>query len=141
MAENFENAKIKGDISMSIYDLNKQIVSQLDGLSKEEKMKLPKDMKDFLASINNTYYMLICKDLSYYTLLKRTGNSINGNMLETIRELLRDHGRLITYSFSENKDCIEFWVKVNVPTEEEPNKRDIFCFLFFGYDAALVEVK
>ena len=60
-------AEEKG-FEMNLYDLNKNVIGQLDPLTPGEitmKMSL---FKDYYDKANNLYHMLLCRDFNYYTI-------------------------------------------------------------------------
>ena len=59
------NAKLNAEgsgIEINLYDLNKNIMSQLKPLSDEKLKELKKLILTFDDTIDNTYYMLLCRE-------------------------------------------------------------------------------
>ena len=141
--DEYKKAKTNASIDMSMYDLNKQIISQLDPIDKEKRIEHFENM--FMTYLNNTqnvYHMLLCRELNYYTLFHRS-YSFNVDHFGTVmEEILDNQGLWITANWAneETKEAIEYWIKVKQPTEEEPDKEETYCFILFPYDVGVVEV-
>lgn len=128
-----EKAKVNIDssgVEMSLYDLNKNIMSQLPPLSQEQIAELKELILTFDDNIDNTYYMLLCREKNYFTLFVKNGclgiNTIN----ESVIDCLYDLGDIVSGEITKDKMAIEFWVKTD---------KDAFCVYFFGYDNGVVE--
>ena len=70
------NAKLNTEgsgIEINLYDLNKNIMSQLKPLSDEKLKELKKLILTFDDTIDNTYYMLLCREQNYYTMFVKNG--------------------------------------------------------------------
>jgi hypothetical protein len=56
---------------MSLYDLNKQIISQMPDI--EDFTEAYETIDQYHKDMNNKYYMLLIKDLNYYTIFRFCG--------------------------------------------------------------------
>ena len=54
---------------MSLYDLNKNIISQLPSLGEEDIERIKNEINTFDDDNKNLHYMLLCNELHYYTIL------------------------------------------------------------------------
>lgn len=114
---------------MDLYSLNKQLVNQLP------------DIKDFTESIeiinkfarknSNKHYMLLCKDISYYTVFERL-LGLTETIGEAVIACLNDIGTSIK-SIEEVEGAIECWV---IPS----GKNDPIAVMFFPYDIGMYQV-
>lgn len=107
-------ANIEGDgISMSLYDLNKSIISQLPKL--EDLAAATNLINEFDNFIDSEYYMLLCRDISYYTIFNHFINSDNefSNLGEAVLTCAQEIGELISVELTTDKGAIEIWVKTN----------------------------
>lgn len=125
-----EDQKI--DTGMSLYELNKQGYAQL----------LPYDetqIQDAIAWINGfsdknkgKYYMLLCKEISYYTVFEKDFLeydclSLGHGVIECLDNVGTIHG------IDDNGEgALEIWVK----TSDE----EVYCMLLFNYDVGVVKV-
>lgn len=117
-------ATLEGDgVSMSLYDLNKSIISQLPKL--EDLTIKVALINDFDKFIESEYYMLLCRDISYYTIFNHFINSDNefSNLGEAVLTCAQELGDLISVELTADKGAIEIWVK----TDE-----DCLCMYLFN---------
>ena len=128
---------------MTLYDLNKQMVKSLPPMDEEGKSAFINNIfNKFIEKDSNKYYMLLCKELSYFTVFHK--DDINtDNFAETIHQLLSERGTIITAGWDneKNQNSIEYWVSVKTPIENNPNYAEIYCFYLFRYDEGVVEVQ
>jgi hypothetical protein len=117
-------------LNMNLYELNKNLIAQLDPMTKEE---LDAWYGKFIAYKTkwwkHKHFMLLCKDYNYYTIFEekeRTDISFGSVVIEILEGL----GTI--YSI-ENKDdhAIEIWIK---PVEEETP----YAFYLFPYENGVV---
>lgn len=129
-------------MNMSMYDLNKQMVSQMPPMSEETELQYINEiLTPFITDTNNKNYMLLCRELNYFTLFHKDGNNTT-SFADGIKEILSERGTLITacWADEEKKDCIEYWMKINIPIENNPDFEEVYCFMLFPYDKGTVEV-
>ena len=128
---------------MTLYDLNRQMVKSLPPMDEEGKIAFINNIfNKFIEKDSNKYYMLLCKELSYFTVFHK--DDINtDNFAETIHQLLSERGTIITAGWDneKNQNSIEYWVSVKTPIENNPNYTEIYCFYLFRYDEGVVEVQ
>ena len=64
---------VKGEgLSMSLYDLNKSIISQLPVKKTQSELSDVRNLINDMSQSNETEsYMLLCKDVSYYTIFQK----------------------------------------------------------------------
>lgn len=115
----------KNLFSMNLYDLNKSIIGQLPKKTKEELIELEKVINDYHYKVNSEFYMLLCKDISYYTIFHNDNHSFS-TTIEFLGEVVIDCasnvGSIISIDPTEN-NTIEIWVK----TSEE----EVYCMYLF----------
>ena len=114
------------EINIGLYDINKQIISQLPVLSDLE------DKKEIIQKLHrdwgNFYYMLYGKEISYFTLF----NIINSQTFaDEVIACLNNVGDIKAIDLTEAEDAIEIWVQ----NEENPT-----CLYLFPYDNGVVQV-
>ena len=127
---------------MTLYDLNKQMVKSLPPMNEEGKESFINNIfNSYISKEPNKYYMLLCKELSYFTVFHK--DKINtDNFAETVHELLSEKGTIITAGWDneETKTSVEYWVNIKTPIENNPDYTDVYCFYLFKYDNGIVEV-
>lgn len=119
------------NLGMTIYDLNKQVISQMGILEGAAREEAHLHITDMATRSNNTYFMLLCRDINYYTLFKLNKDN-NGlcNIANEVFECVEDIGAIKSVESVEG-DAIEIWVH---PVDEDP----VVMYLF-PYDAGVIE--
>jgi hypothetical protein len=97
-------------LNMSLYDFNKMMVAQLPVKTTfNDECTL---INEFCASIGNTSYMLLCKDISYYTVFEYSDNAAEYCYLGmAVIDCLTNVGQLICAEPTEDNNAIEIWVR------------------------------
>lgn len=117
-------------LELNLYDLNKNIISQLNPLTSNEitvKMDL---IKDYYNKTNNNYHMLLCRDFNYYTIFTYDSMMSFPSFSGAVCTIITELGEV--YSIEINDDGVmEIWIK---PTGEESP----YAFYLFPYDAGVV---
>ena len=103
-----------------MYDLNKSIVSQLP--IKETYAELSQErnlINEFHKVINSETYMLLCKDISYYTIFNSRKNRVSdfGTLGHAVIECAQDVGKIVSADLIEDNSAIDIWVR----TAEDDN--------------------
>lgn len=115
-------------ITINLYELNKQIVSQLPPFD----MQRIQDAKDTLNNWkkNNTAYLLYGKEIGYFTLFLPTEDDKEDSFDDVLFECLLAISMDI-YSFDVvNEDTIEIWLKY----EDTPT-----AMYLFNYEEGIVK--
>lgn len=118
----------------TLYDINKNAMKSIKELSYEERVAKRKLVEDFITDTHNHYYMLLCNDRRDFTIvtLDATNEEKRAAAAFTVvDECLVNRGKIKAIDLTEHKDAIEMWL--NIDDEE-------FCYYFFPYDNAIVEV-
>ncbi|MBQ9731283.1 MAG: hypothetical protein IJV94_04195 [Bacilli bacterium] len=129
--------KKMSDISLgTLYDVNKNLVLKneielTDGVVNSKK----EIITNFMRQINNTYYMLLCNEKKDYTVFRMNDKNSDDSIREIVSilvdECLKNRGEIRGIDLTKDKDAIEIWLII----EDEA-----YCYYFFPYDAAIVEV-
>ena len=100
-------------------------IGQMLNLTEEQIEKSKRLIYDFLQEYKHTqYFMLLLKELSYYTLFVSNDDS-NENMSDVIIECLSNLGSIIDIN-NESEGAIEVWIK--------DNNEEAHIGYFFPYD-------
>ena len=128
--EGWQPIDMNGDITMSAYDMNKQIIRQLSILDKVALQEKKELIVDFVNDTNNVYYMLLCRDINYYTLFAR--QDTNPELLEDIMidECLPAIGQIKSVERTEDGSAVEIWIQDDL--------NNVYAVYFFPYDAGVV---
>ena len=120
--------KMEGSgINMGLYDMNKQIISQLPALN--DFTKAIADVRDLHGKYWNEYYMMYGKEISYFTLFKVCGMNEFG---QDVIDCCANIGVIKAMDMTEAAAAIEIWVQ---PEIGEPT-----CLYLFPYDSGIVQV-
>lgn len=129
--------KKMSDISLgTLYDVNKNLVLKneielTDGVLNSKK----EIITNFMRQMNNAYYMLLCNERKDYTVFKMNDKDSDDSIREIVSilvdECLKNRGEIRGIDLTKDKDAIEIWLII----EDEA-----YCYYFFPYDAAIIEV-
>lgn len=120
-----EDIKVNGGINLSLYEMNKQVISQLPEI---EDIAVLTPIRKY-KNKDGKYFMLLCRDLNYYTLFVIDLESdvrIEQEVLECLKEL----GRIKSVEEFEDKNLVEIWV--------QPEDSDPVVMYFFNYDRGVI---
>lgn len=124
---------LEGDINlgMTIYDLNKQVISQMGVLEGTAREEAHLHITDMAACSNNTYFMLLCREMNYYTLFKLDkDNSGLCNIASEVFDCVEDIGAIKSVEDVDG-GAIEIWAH---PVDGDP-----VAMYLFPYDAGVIE--
>ena len=117
-------------IDFNLYELNKSVVGQLDPMTLDEIKNKANLFNDYRESTDNTHYMLLCKDFSYYTIFTYSVMPSFSTFAEAIITIITELGDIYNIECLDD-GAIEIWIK---PTGEESP----YAFYLFPYDAGVV---
>lgn len=132
--KNLKKAKVNGGVTMSLYDLNKNIISQLPSLGEEDIERIKNEINTFDDDNKNLHYMLLCNELHYYTILTgvHIGAAEFSSLGSAIIGLINEMGNeIIAADAFEGR--YEIWLRNKDNPEEEPH-----VYLLFPYDLGVV---
>lgn len=124
----YKELKVEGsNLELGLYEINKQIISQLPALTDFSKAIV--NIRELHEKYWNKYYMMYGKEISYFTLFKVCGLNDFG---QDVIDCCANVGIIKSIDLTETNDAIEIWIQ---PEEAEPT-----CLYLFPYDSGLVEV-
>ena len=120
------------DTGMTLYDANKQIIEKLPSKITNGQLKECKEILKELKDSKTHYFMLLCNDIHYYTVIHITDNPAEPIMFHNlVIELLQDNGVIQDILWAdEDHSAVECWIK---------NEKGTFMFMLFPYDWGVVE--
>ena len=129
----------KAQAEISLYEVNKNFYETQEPITDEailnEKIEL---VNRYDRETKNNYYMLLCKEMSYYTILKKEdcySDTDFTSLGDAITQLFLEQNWVIYDIYqSEETGAIELWTKD--PNHETDN--EIHCMILFGYDLGVV---
>ena len=117
---------------MSLYELNKNVIMGLPALTNFDEEK--KALTNFHNKENSEYYMLLCKDISYYTIFKDKNEfdlfSTPNHFAEEVIDCLLTLGEVVSIDLKQEKDGFEIWIKMN---------GEVYCMYLFNCTPFVVE--
>lgn len=117
------------EITMTTYDMNKQLIHQLPDLNREELALKREMISAFCDEVDNVFYMLLCKDTNYYTLFHRTKEAGLDHIADIVTECAETQGAI--KSIERADGAIEIWV-------DNPYFEDsTYVMYFFPYDGGV----
>jgi hypothetical protein len=97
---------------MNLYEINQAAVSQLPKMSEEMVAEKKEMIRQYLDEVADEYYMLLCRDLNYYTMFSLRADEGLPAAESEIIECIRDLGSIISIERStETGKVIEIWFK------------------------------
>lgn len=126
---------VTGDVNvgMTMYDLNKQIISQMPILDEGALDIARSKIVDYLIQTGCEYYMMLCRELNYYTVFQVVLN--HSSLPHAMNEVIAcaDYlGDIKSIEWEEDKGAIEIWI-----TERE-NDKETYVIYLFPYDAGVI---
>ena len=125
-----EETKASGNLQMNLYDLNKQIISQMPTLDEDGIDLALMTIAAYIKNTENKYYMLLCKDINYYTLFNISTTITEPYACEEVLACAGDLGVLKSVEVNDN-DAVEIWV--------QDEQGEAMVMYLFPYDAGVVE--
>lgn len=135
-------ADTNSEVTMSAYDINKQVIDQLPALTPEAIEERKGVIGGFVNNTDNEYYMLLCRDKNYYTLCHRVAH-MNPSPADNVRQYSEWPNEIITTedlviecarclgeikSIEQVDGAIEIWVT---------DPFDTYVMYFFPYDGGV----
>ena len=113
---------------MSLYDMSKQIVRNLPTRTTAAELE---PLKKILRKFKKLgYFMLMCREDNYYTVLRVRKTKNPDTFEDLIIELLQEHGDIKDIDYDTDKQSLECWVQ---------KEDDVKMFKLFAYNWGVVE--
>lgn len=113
---------------LTLYDLNKQVMTTKQPINFNDRMASIKELKEYVKNTDNIFYMLLCNDIKYYTIFNIINKS--SNYPNEFWSCLDNLGKVKAIGLTENKDAIEIWF-----TDKDNNT---YVAYFFAYDGGVI---
>ena len=129
-----ENGKAANLGIGNLYDVNKNFMAGQPALSQDELTAGLKVIENYVFDTykNSTYFMLLCKELSYYTVFvrdsKSSTNILTNEVLNCLQWIAKD---ILSIELNTTNNTPEIWIRT--PEEE------IVCMYFFNYDDGVID--
>lgn len=118
----------------TLYDFNKQLMSQAKELRRIDFKDSLNQIKDFIKEKDNKYFMLLCKERSDYTVFVLFKNEDFDRQIfkKELSECLTNRGQVLSIEKTKDKQAYEIWIKID---------EEAFVYYLFPYDLGVIEVK
>lgn len=127
------------ETSISLYELNRQIIKQ-QGPLQEKDIKSKMDMLKEFSNTFEKYSLLYGKEINYFTLFVKDENWELESLDLGVIECLFNIGTIYSIEYTKEKDAIEIWVEVEINSDTEKSEKLVTCMYLFPYDAGIVKV-
>lgn len=130
--KNLKKAKVNGGVSMSLYELNQDIMKSLPPVDAERIAAIKNEINEFDGINGNIHYMFLCNELHYYTIFEAIHIgaseffSLGSAVINIITEMEKE---IIAADAFEGR--YEIWLKDK--DNDEPH-----VYLLFPYDRGVV---
>lgn len=128
-------AESDGAISLNLYELNKQINSQLQPITEDQYFEKIELINNYVKDTQNIHYMLYGKDISYFTVFQKH-IGYDETVGEAVIDCIKNVGHIRSIDLTWNKDAVEIWVDVSKNDDE----KELIVMYLFMYDSAIVPV-
>lgn len=113
------------NVNVSLYDINKQIISQMPDISIEEARKILDDYQWKHAS--TSYFGFMSFEKHYFTVFHRTENTQDTMFAAIALDCIQNIGHLKTLNIE--NETLEVWLDIG---------NEIYQYLIFPYDEGIV---
>lgn len=123
------------DISAgTLYEINQSIMRQQSPLNNKKLEEAKKIVKAyFMERFEKTYFMLLCKEMSDFTVFKISAKLNCGIATNELIETLKNRGKILSIGKNSSDDSsLEIWVKCS--EDDEPH-----AYYLFVYDWGIIE--
>ena len=127
------------EASVSLYELNRQIIKQ-QGPLEEKDIKSKMDMLKAFSHTFEKYSLLYGKEINYFTLFVKDKNWELESLDLGVIECLNNIGTIYSIEYTKEKDAIEIWVEVEINPDTEKSEKLVTCMYLFPYDNGIVKV-
>lgn len=114
-------------LKLSLYDVNKQAIAQLPDMDDTQLANSVSKITSLLKDVPGQFYMLLCKDMNYYTVFYRVQDA--HNLLENeVIDCLKELGKIKSIEYENS--AVEIWIM----KDDAP----VVAYLF-NYDGGVIE--
>lgn len=116
----------------TLYEFNKQILANMPPQDPDVLSAVYVTIGDWFSLPHKpSYYMVMCKEKSDFTLIHITGHNYSG-ALQELKEILQERGEIIAIQYVHGEDAYECWVK--------DKSGEVFLYMLFEASWMVVDV-
>ena len=120
----------KGEVTMSLYEMNRQLINQLPDYNDEAWKGAEAILKEYLEKHPNSYYMMYGCELNYFTVFQKRDEAEFASLFDAVKTCLASVGGVLSFDF-DGEAAIEIWVKPDIAS-------NVTCLYLFPYDDGVV---
>lgn len=130
----WEQMDAKSKLNISLYDINKSTMFQMKPINLKKRLEAVEIIKEFCGgATSDNYFMLLCRDLNYYTIFPVRNNDANSQAVgSAVLSCAEDMGQIVNVERNTDTNSIEIWIKTN---------DDAYCMFFFDYTKGVIPIK
>lgn len=115
----------------TLYEINKSVMKTQPVMKKKQVEEKKKELKAFfMEKINDKYFMLLCKELSDYTVFIISSTMNCGFAVNELEECLNNRGDILSIERTEDNIAFEIWIKKD---------EEAFVYYLFPYAKGIIE--
>ena len=116
----------------TLYEMNQSIMHTQKAMSKEDIEVALKEIKAyFMNNINEKYFMLLCKELSDYTVFNISSTMKCGFAANELKELMANRGKVLSITEAPG-NAFEIWIKMS-------DTKEAHVYYLFPYKMGIIE--
>lgn len=126
----------------TLYEMNRNVIKQQPALSRKECESLIEQVvvpfwQSNMEKIGDTYFMMLCKEQSDYTVFNFTGDDKQANLLKINRatkdliECFYNRANVYDIHFEKAHNAVEIWLGT---------AKEVFCYYLFKCNDFIIEV-
>lgn len=126
-----ETTSASGEVSMSLYEMNRQLINQLPDYNKEAWSGAKEILREYVEKQPlRSYYMMYGRELNYFTVFHKEDGAEFTNLFDAVKVCLDSVGTVRSFDF-DGEAAIEIWIKPEVAST-------VTCLYLFPYDDGVV---
>ena len=116
----------------TLYAINQSIMQNQNPMTKEERESASKKIKTyFMENIDEKYFMLLCKELSDYTIFNISSTIKCGFAADEFDETINNRGEVLSIADAPG-NVFEIWIKMK-------NSKKVHAYYLFPYKLGVIE--
>ena len=120
----------KGEVTMSLYEMNRQLITQLPDYNEEAWGGAKEIFAAYLSKHVHNYYMLYGRELNYFTVFNKQEEGEFDTLFDALKLCLDSVGPVRSFDF-DGEAAIEIWIKPEIASAAT-------CLYLFPYDDGVV---
>jgi hypothetical protein len=116
----------------TLYAMNQSIMQNQNPMTKEERGSASKKIKAyFMENIDEKYFMLLCKELSDYTIFNISSTMNCGFATNEFNETINNRGEVLSIADAPG-NAFEIWIRMK-------DSKEVHAYYLFPYKLGVIE--